>query len=203
VGAGVLIIVRHGRTSANATGLLQGRVDNPLDAVGELQAKAIGAALEGLDRPLLLSSSLLRARQTAAILGAALGAGDAAVDDRFIELDYGDIDATPVRDVPPEMWARWRSDPDFVPPGGESLSALQSRVETACEEWAAEATDRDVVVVSHVSPIKAAIAWALGVGPATSWRMQVGQAAISRVRTGPGTPAVITFNETGHLVGVG
>jgi broad specificity phosphatase PhoE len=199
----VLIVVRHGRTSANAGGLLQGRIDNPLDPMGELQAKAIGAALGGLERPLLVSSPLLRARQTAALIGEALGTGEAVVDEGFIELDYGDIDATPVRDVPPEMWASWRSDPGFVPPGGESLATLQARVEGACAALAADAVERDVVVVSHVSPIKAVIAWALGVGPATSWRMQVGQAAISRVRTGPGTPALISFNETGHLVGVG
>jgi broad specificity phosphatase PhoE len=198
----VLIVVRHGRTSANAGGLLQGRVDNPLDAVGELQAKAIGAVLGGLDRPLLLCSPLQRARQTAELVGAVLGTTELIVDDHFIELDYGDIDSTPVRDVPPDMWAQWRSDPDFVPPGGESLATLQARVEEGCLAWAAEAAERDVVVVSHVSPIKAVIAWALGVGPETSWRMQVGQAAISRVRTGPGAPAVITFNETGHLAGL-
>jgi broad specificity phosphatase PhoE len=97
------------------------------------------------------------------------------------------------------MWARWRSDPHFVPTGGESLADLQQRVEDGCGAWAATATERDVVVVSHVSPIKAVVAWAMGVGPETSWRMQVAQAAISRVRTGPGTPAVITFNETHHL----
>jgi broad specificity phosphatase PhoE len=199
----VLIVVRHGRTAANATGLLQGRVDNPLDEVGELQAKAIGAALGNLDRPVVLSSSLLRARQTAAIIAAGLAAGDVDVDDRFIELDYGELDATPVRDVPPEMWARWRADPHFVPTGGESLAALQERVEAGCRAWAETATEQDVVVVSHVSPIKAVIAWAMGVGPETSWRMQVGQAAVSRVRTGPGTPAVISFNESNHLAGLG
>lgn len=193
--------MRHGRTTANATGLLQGRADNPLDAVGEAQASAIGAALAGLDTPRVIASSLLRARQTAALVAAQLGLGaeSVAIDDRFIELDYGHLDGTPVRDVPAETWAAWRADPHFLPPGGESLAQLQERVEQACRALAEEAAERDVVVVSHVSPIKAVVAWALGVGPATSWRMQVAQAAICRVRTAPGNPSLTSFNETAHL----
>lgn len=195
----MLIIVRHGRTTANATGLLQGRADNPLDPVGRQQAAAIAAALAGLERPRVISSSLVRARQTAEIVASGLAAAPATVDDRFIELDYGHLDGTPVRDVPAETWAAWRADPHFVPPGGESLAALQARVEDGCAELRAEAAERDVVVVSHVSPIKAVVAWALGVGPATSWRMQVAQAAICRVRTAPGNPSLTSFNEVGHL----
>ena len=60
-----------------------------------------------------------------------------------------------------------------------------------------------MVVFSHVSPIKAAVAWALGVsGPATSWRMTLGQATITRVRTAPGNPALLAFNSSSHLAGL-
>ena len=59
----VLLIVRHGRTVANAEGLLQGRVDNPLDEEGVRQAKQIGAALGPID--VVVSSPLQRALQTA------------------------------------------------------------------------------------------------------------------------------------------
>ncbi|MFN0028775.1 MAG: histidine phosphatase family protein [Acidimicrobiales bacterium] len=189
----MLILVRHGRTVANATGLLQGRIDNPLDPVGSQQARAIAATLSPLVSPRVLSSPLQRARQTAAALGVAV-----EIDERFIELDYGTLDGVPVRDVGAEVWARWRADPGFVPAGGESLADLQARVEGACAELAAEAAERDVVVFSHVSPIKAVVAWALGVGPETSWRMTLGQATITRVRTG-GVPALVSFNEDTHL----
>jgi broad specificity phosphatase PhoE len=89
--------------------------------------------------------------------------------------------------------------PHYVPAGGESLAALQQRVEAACEAWSAEAAEQDVVVVAHVSPIKAAVAWALGVGPATSWRMHLGQATITRIRTGGAAPSLMSFNEEAHL----
>jgi len=193
----MLIFIRHGRTHGNAHGLLQGRVDNPLDALGIRQADAIAAALTDLRRPRVISSSLARARQTASALGLPV-----EVDDRFIELDYGSLDGVPIRDIEPEIWRRWRGDPDFVPGGGESLAALQARVARACVELAPEATERDVLVFTHVSPIKAAVAWVLDMGPATTWRLNVAQASITRIDTTRGTPVLSSFNEEAHLRGL-
>jgi broad specificity phosphatase PhoE len=64
--------------------------------------------------------------------------------------------------------------------------------------------DGDVVVVSHVSPIKAAAAWALGVGDEVAWRMYVAQASITRIGVGGpgGLPSLRSFNETAHLDGL-
>jgi broad specificity phosphatase PhoE len=188
----VLIVVRHGRTAANAAGLLQGRVDNPLDEEGRRQAEAIARAVGPVDR--VVTSPLRRARETAAAFGV-----EAEVDEAWIELAYGEWEERPVRDVPAATWAQWRRDDHFAPPGGESLASLQRRVEAACVALAEEALERDVVVVTHVSPIKAAVAWALGVGPSTSWRMNVAQASVHRLRTGAPIPAVLVFNDTSHL----
>lgn len=190
----MLIVVRHGRTAANAAGLLQGRVEHDLDEAGRAEAVAIARVLAHVDR--VVSSPLLRARGTAAALGR-----DVTIDDRWIELDYGRWDGRPLADVAAEDWRRWRADPAFVPPGGESLVDLQVRVAAACEALVEECTATDVAVVTHVSPIKAAVAWAMGVGPETSWRMYVGQASISRIRIGPTGPSLVSFNETGHLTG--
>jgi probable phosphoglycerate mutase len=192
----VLIVVRHGRTSANAGGLLQGRVDNALDVEGERQAGALAAVLGAVDR--VIASPLLRAQQTAGAIAAAAGV-TVETDPAWTELAYGAWEERPVRDVPSELWAAWRADPSFRPPDGETLVELQTRVEAACEALRDEAATRDVVVVCHVSPIKAAIAWALGVGPAISWRMNVAQASVHRIRTGPPGQALISFNETHHL----
>lgn len=81
------------------------------------------------------------------------------------------------------------------PGGGESLAAVGARVRGACAELADAASEGDVVVVSHVSPIKAAIAWALGVGDGVTWRMFVEDAAVARVATGPPAPLLMSFNE--------
>jgi broad specificity phosphatase PhoE len=187
----VLVLVRHGQTDANARGLLQGRVDLPLSELGRRQAAALGSIVPSDAR--IVVSPLRRALETAAALGIA---GTVAVDDRWIELDYGEFDGRPVGDVPPDVWANWRSDPHFAPPGGESLVTLGTRVRGACEELLDEIRHRDVVVVSHVSPIKAAIAWALGVGDEVAWRLFVQVASVTRIGVGPGGPSLHSFNET-------
>jgi broad specificity phosphatase PhoE len=185
----VLVLVRHGQTDANARGLLLGRADPPLSELGRSQAAALAALVPADAR--VVASPLLRTQETAAAFGRPVD-----VDERWIELDYGQFDGRPVGDVPPEVWREWRADPHFVPAGGESLAMLGLRVRAACEDLLDEARDRDVVVVSHVSPIKAAIGWALGVGDEVGWRMFVKLASIARVAVGPWGPSLHSFNET-------
>jgi broad specificity phosphatase PhoE len=190
----VLVLVRHGQTDANARGLLQGRLDLPLSELGRRQAAALAMIVPEDAR--IIASPLRRALETAAAFGAER---KIEVDDRWIELDYGEFDAQPIGDLPPDVWATWRSDPHFAPPGGESLVTLGTRVRSACEELLDEARRRDVVVVSHVSPIKAAIAWALGVGDEVAWRLFVQVASVTRIGVGPGGPSLHTFNETSAI----
>lgn len=188
----MLILVRHGRTPANAAGLLQGRLDQPLDDFGERQARAVaGFVLDRCEVDAVVSSPLRRAVQTAAAFGRTVD-----VDDRWQELAYGVYEGASHRDVPTEVWQRWRDDPSFVPPDGESLTSLGSRVRDACGSLAGRAEDENVVVVSHVSPIKAAVAWALGVGVEISWTSHLDPASVSRVRFRSGRPVLYSFNET-------
>ncbi len=192
----MLILLRHGQTATNAQGRLLGRADPELTALGLDQARAAAVAIGDVSR--VITSPLRRARATAECLGAPV-----EVDDRWIELDYGDYDGKPFADVPAEVWSRWRADPDFVPPGGESLTALGARVRAACAELSESAVDDDVVVVSHVSPIKAAVAWALAVGDEIAWRMFLDVAAITRIAVGPRGPSLRSFNERSHLLALG
>lgn len=196
----MIVVVRHGRTAANAGGLLLGRADPPLDGEGARQASALAAACTTLDVARIVTSPLGRCGETAAAIAAGAPAGPAVeVDERWIELDYGDLDGRPISEVSAATWAAWRSDVGWRPPGGESLASLGARVREACEALVDEASERDVVVVSHVSPIKAAVAWALGVGDGTAWRMWVGPASITRVGVAGGRPSLRSFNETAHL----
>tara|TARA_B100000959_G_scaffold256458_1_gene289678 strand:+ start:484 stop:1068 length:585 start_codon:yes stop_codon:yes gene_type:complete len=188
----VLFIVRHGRTAANALGLLQGRVDNPLDDQGRKQAEQIAEALGQVDR--VVSSPLRRATQTAEALGQT-----PLIDERWVELDYGDWDARPVADITPQEWAAWREDDSFCPPKGESLADLDQRVAAACEELIPQAESENVAVFTHVSPIKSAVGWALGVSEQISWRLNVAQAQITRIAIRGNRPILTAFNETAHL----
>ena len=191
-----LLVVRHGRTEANAARRLLGRMDVPLDEVGRAQADALAAAIGPVDR--VVTSPLARTRETAARIE-----GPLEVDERFVELDYGDYDGVGLDELPASVWEAWRRDPAFVPPGGESLLALRARVEQALAELAADAADRTVVVVTHVSPIKAAVTWALGVGDDVVWRLFVSPASISRILLAERGPVLQSFNDVAHLRDLG
>lgn len=200
-----LHLVRHGRTTLNAEGRLLGRIDPELDPTGVEQATAAAAwlasSLAASGRPVrIVSSPLLRTRSTARIVAEALGLPDSDVetDDRWLELDYGELDGVPLADVPGETWAQWRRDPDFCPPGGECLSALGVRVRAACAELAraaaGDAGSGDVIVVSHVSPIKAAVAWALDVGDLVAWRLYLAPGSVTRIGLSDRGPSLHEFN---------
>ncbi len=187
----VLFIVRHGQTQANADGLILGRADPALTELGRRQAAALAEALPA--PAVVVSSPLRRAQETAAAFGVPV-----ETDERWIELDYGTMDGAPATSVGDDVWARWRADPAFAPPGGESLVALGARVRHGCDELATGASERDIVVVTHVSPIKAAVAWALGVGDEVAWKLFVEDAAVCRIRIGQFGPLLTAFNER-HL----
>jgi broad specificity phosphatase PhoE len=191
----VLVLVRHGEATANASGLLLGRSDVPLTAVGRRQAAELAAGIGPVVR--LVSSPLRRALDTAAQLGLGI---PAEVDERWVEVDYGEHEGRELGDVPAEVWRRWRDDPSYRPVGGESLGQVAERVRDACDELfatpgtGARAADGDVVVVSHVSPIKAAIAWALGTGPGLDWRLRLSTGSLTRIGWGADAPVLHCFN---------
>ncbi len=182
------MLVRHGRTAANAAHKLQGRLDLPLDEVGAAQVAGIAQWLRP-DR--LISSPLLRARQTAEAF-----AMPYEIDERWIELDYGALDGVPVTEVGADIWARWRVDPQYQAGGGESLAHMRERVGAAAEELLADAAKQTIVVTTHVSPIKAAMTWALGVDVTVGWRCHLDQASVCRIAAGPKGPVLLGFNET-------
>ncbi len=193
----MLILVRHGESDANARGLLLGRTDAQLTEAGREQAAAARSLLTGPVAE-VRSSPLSRARDTAQLLALGL---PVTVDGRWVEVDYGEFECQPLHGIPAEVWVQWRSDRDFRPEGGETLAEVDTRISAACQElFAADGTgarrsDGDVVVVSHVTPIKAAVAWALGAGPGLAWRLHLQTASLTRIAWGNGTPVLESFNE--------
>jgi broad specificity phosphatase PhoE len=190
----VLIVVRHGQTEVNARGQLLGRTDPPLNATGREQAAAVAATLAPLSKTTrVICSPLRRTRETAAIIAPE---AKVVIDERWIELNYGAFEGKPVMDITMEEWDRWRSDPDFAPEGGETLRSLGLRVEEACLELLEDGIDEDVIVVTHVSPVKAAVVWALCVGDEATWRTYVAPASITRITNRRHGPVLVSFNET-------
>jgi probable phosphoglycerate mutase len=194
-----LLLVRHGEAAGNAAGLLLGRTDSPLTDRGRAQAAALSHALGAVQR--VITSPLARARHTASLLVPHL---PAQVDERWIEIDYGVFEGRALSTVPSTLWAQWRQDPSFRPEGGESLVDVGVRVREACEELrdASSESDADpdggVVVVSHVSPIKAAVAWALGAGDDLAWRLYLATGSVTRIGWGADGPVLRAYNETAY-----
>ena len=193
----MIVFVRHGQTAVNREGCFQGRLDAPLTELGRDQARLVAQRLSTSGAELVLTSPLVRASETAHAIADASGAA-VELDDRLLEIAYGEWDGLKLGDVTVEQWETWRHDPSFTPPGGENLLAVSARVVDFCADRLD--ADRTVIAVSHVSPIKAAVAWALGVGTEVTWRMHLDVASISRVaRRGTGPPLLASYNETAHL----
>lgn len=188
----MLLLVRHGEATANVHGVLLGRTDVPLTARGRAQAAALGPLVARATG--LVSSPLGRALATADALGVP---APVEVDPRWVEIDYGEHEGAVPGDLPDELWRRWRADAAFRPAGGESLTDVGQRVRAACLELFAPggaAQRGDVVVVSHVSPIKAAVAWALGVADTVAWRMHLSTGSLTTVGWGADAPLLHAFN---------
>ena len=184
----VLYLVRHGRTDANKQGLLQGRLDPPLDAIGHKQAAAIAELVGEVDE--VVSSSRVRALETAAYFQR-----DVVLGGRWIELAEGVDGGIPAGEVPSEVWQSWRTNTAFATEGGESFGALDARVRAACGDLADRIHERDIVVVSHVSPIKAAVGWALNTSMEIMFHCHLSQASLCRVDMGRFGPLLHSFTE--------
>ena len=191
----MIVFARHGQTAPNRDGLVLGRADPELTDEGRRQAELLAAELAGEPVTAILTSPLLRARQTADAIGKACSL-PVVVDERLVEIDWGAWEGRPAGSLAKADVDRWKAE-DGTAPEGESLDSLSRRVESFCLEQ----LDGDglVVAVSHVSPIKAAAAWAMGVDGTVAWRMYLGLASITRVGRGRTSPVLLSFNETGHL----
>lgn len=192
----MLILIRHGQSTANLDGLLAGRTDAPLTDLGRDQARALAPALSGVLR--VLTSPLVRARETAEL---AVPGFTPEVDEAFIELDHGTDEGRPFNDLSEAEWTRFRHDHHYVVGGGESLANVDIRVHRRLDALLAEGPDifasprEHWVIFSHVSPIKATVAWALGVPGNIAWRTQLDNASLTRVSVRNDRPCLVTFND--------
>ena len=192
----MIVFARHGETAPNREGLVLGRASDPgLTDEGRRQADRL-AALLGKEEPVaVLTSPLLRARETAGAIAGACGL-EPEIDDRLVEIDWGTWEGRPVAGIGSAEVERLRADAGTAPEG-ESLATLAARVGEFCAD--AWARDGLVVAVTHVSPIKAAVALTLGAPDDAAFRMFVALASVTRIARRSRGPILVSFNETAHL----
>jgi probable phosphoglycerate mutase len=200
-----LILVRHGRTDETDRLARGGDSAGPaLNAAGRRQTQQLAQLLANRGgRPsAIVSSPVLRAHETAIVLGAALDL-EPVLDDRWAEVLLGDWDGlgyAAIADGWPAEYQAWRASTGAAPPGGESLDDVAKRADTACDRLVVAHPGQTVVVVSHTAPIRTVIARALDAGPAALWRLRVEPAAVSVVRFWlDGGCEVSTVNSVAHL----
>ena len=206
-----VILLRHGRSTANTALTLAGRTPGVgLDETGLAQAAALRSRLDGLPVKAVVRSPLLRCRQTIEPLAEAFGL-DPVIEDGLIEVDYGDWTGRPLKDLVSEhMWSVVQQHPSSaVFPGGESLAGMATRAVEAVrhhDRHLAEQAGRDVlwVACSHGDVIKSVLADAYGMHLDQFQRIVVDPASVSVVRYTTHRPFVLRVNDTGgDLAGLG
>jgi probable phosphomutase (TIGR03848 family) len=200
-----VILVRHGRTTANATGILAGRSAGvALDTVGRGQATRTGERLADVPLVAVVSSPLERCRQTArAILDLQKTSPRSVIDKAITECDYGQWQGRPLSELAQEkLWSVVQSQPSAAEfPGGESLATMQARSVASIRKHDAEFESQHGpgavwAAVSHGDIIKSILADALGMHLDLFQRINVGPASVSIIRYGPSRPDVIATNTT-------
>ena len=208
-----VILVRHGRTTANTSGVLAGRTAGvKLDQTGRDQARRAGQRLAEVPLVGVVSSPLERCRQTArAIADAQTGSPPTRIDRGITECDYGSWQGRAIADLAKEdLWAVVQTQPSAATfPGGESLAAMQARAVAAIRghdaAFEAEHGPGAVwVAVSHGDLIKSILADALGMHLDLFQRINVNPGSVSIVRYSTTRPAVLATNtDAGDLSWLG
>jgi probable phosphomutase (TIGR03848 family) len=198
-----VILLRHGRTSANASGTLAGRTPGVhLDDVGRGQAERAGQRLAVVPLAEVVSSPLERCRETAKAVAARQEARPRVHTDRaLVECDYGDWQGRKLRELARlALWKTVQTNPSAATfPGGESLPRMQARAVDAVRRRdaavsAAHGADAVWLAVSHGDLIKSVIADALGLHLDMFQRIQVDPGAIAVIRYTATRPYVLASN---------
>jgi probable phosphoglycerate mutase len=202
----LVLVVRHGLTAATGTALAGRTPGIPLDDRGQAQAAAVAERLAQVRLDRIISSPLERCAQTAAAIAARQpGNPEVTVDDRLIEVGYGDWTGQSLRKLSREpLWRVVQAHPSavtFPGPGGETLPDIQRRAVTAVRDWNARLGPEAVYLIcSHADVIKAILADSLGLHLDLYQRIQIDPCSLSVIRYTPLRPFVERMNDTGGSV---
>ena len=201
-----VLLVRHGRTTANSDGTLAGRSPGVhLDDTGRDQSKAVATRMAALPLAALVSSPLVRCRETAAQIRAAQSAPvELRTDNRLLECGYGAWTGARLKQLAKEpLWRAVQSHPSSVTfPEGESMRDMAFRAVSGVREWDATVQEEhgpDAVwaAVSHGDVIKAVAADALGLHLDHFQRIVVDPASVTVIRYTPLRAFVVRLNDIG------
>ncbi|MBQ0866386.1 histidine phosphatase family protein [Streptomyces smyrnaeus] len=202
-----LILVRHGRSTANTDGLLAGRTPGvTLDERGRRQAAALPDRLREIPLAAAVSSPLRRCQETLMPLTEARPELPVHTEDRITECDYGDWSGRKLAELNGEpLMTTVQQHPSAAAfPGGESMRAMQSRAVEAVRDWnarieAEHGADAVYLMCSHGDLIKSIVADALGMHLDLFQRISVAPCSATAIAYTPLRPFVLRLGDTGEL----
>jgi probable phosphomutase (TIGR03848 family) len=203
----LVLLIRHGRTTANSSGILAGWTKGVrLDERGEQQAGELAKRLAEVPLSAVVSSPLERCRQTADIVLAGRENVPVRLDERIGECRYGDWTGRPLSELATEpLWKVVQAHPSaarFPGPDGESMAEMSARAVAAVREWntlIAEEHGPEAVwaLFSHGDVIKAIAADALGLHLDQFQRITCDPCSVTAVRYTELRPFVVRLNDVG------
>lgn len=179
-------LVRHGETEWTVSKKHTGGTDVPLTAVGEERARELAPLLAVHSFATVFTSPLQRARRTAELAGF----GDAVVDGRLVELDYGDYEGRTTAEIHEQRpdWDLWRDGS----PGGESIEDAGRRADGVIPLL--DAAGGDVLLFGHGHFSRVLAARLLGLPPSEGRLLMLGPAAVSVIGSEHGRRAIRQWN---------
>lgn len=204
-----LLLVRHGEADSNRDGRFGGWSPVPLTDRGRAQAARAAAELVTRQPTALVTSDVVRAVQTAEPIAAALGL-EPRLEPGLRERSLGIFDGLSFADAEaqhPAMWQRLVSrDPDAVPDGGETATAVFDRVRAAIDRICTEHAGQRVAVVTHGLALFHVFSYVCGLGvprPDAAVFVLVDNASITHLQHRAGDRwRILTINDTAHLRGL-
>jgi alpha-ribazole phosphatase len=197
-----LIIVRHGETEGNKKRIYQGWTDTELNQTGLRQAQRLAERLKDKDLDIIYSSPLNRALATAVAVNRYHGLEIKTVEN-IKEINFGEwenMSGQQLEELYPDYMEKWRRDyTAFAAPGGESLEAAYSRINSWMQKLIRDNPKGSILIVSHAGAIRSMVSGLVGRGVKGHWNYIISNCSITRINVFDGFPVLAGLNDVSHL----
>jgi len=145
----MIYLVRHGQTDWNVEKKTQGHTDIPLNDIGREQARSLSLDISKLGIDSIISSDLLRAKETAEIINEANGV-NLIFDQRLREINYGDLEGISRDNLKPETWDIFNVTPEKF--NAEPFTDVFVRIKSLFDELSDK--QENILIVTHGGPLR-------------------------------------------------
>jgi len=197
-----LFLVRHGQSTWNGQRRIQGQLDPPLSALGEMQARRLAERLSGRLFDGFYTSDLARCRVTATTVAAEIGMNPEPLTD-LREIALGEWEGLTREETIsryPEEWARWERKPSWdIVPGSEGAEAFEVRVHRVLDELLERHPHGDILIVTHGGVIQVALGRTIGNRSHGLFPFVIDNCSITILTKGRARTVISGVNDVSHL----